>query len=112
MTRLGVVGNKYNARKTYSILCRRTFDSQAEAVRGEELFLLDKVGDIQELQYQVPFILSKKPRIKITLDFVYRENGCVVYEDVKGILTRESRVKLAWLKEKHGIEVKLYRDNK
>ena len=99
--------NKYNAVKTYSEICQRTFDSKAEAARGEELALLEKGGLIEDLQYQYRFILNDKPRITITIDFVYVENCEHVYEDVKGILTRDSRTKLAWLKEKYDIAVRL-----
>lgn len=101
-------GNKYSAKKTYSELCQRTFDSRKEALRGEDLALLEKMGEISDLKYQVSFQLCQKPNIKIKLDFAYKENGKMVYEDVKGMgETREFRVKRAWLAEKYGIEVKL-----
>lgn len=77
--------------------------------RAEELRLLELAGEISELQYQIPFILSTKPRISVTIDFRYTDKGNVVYEDVKGVLTRDSRTKFAWLREKHGIEVKIVR---
>jgi hypothetical protein len=97
---------KYNARKTYSELCGRTFDSKAEARRGEELKLLEKAGEISNLEYQISFQLCQKPNIKIKVDFVYQENGQKTFEDVKGMgETREFRVKRAWLKEKYGVEV-------
>jgi len=101
--------NKYNARRTYSELCNRTFDSKAEKIRGEELVLLLRAEEIQELQYQVKFKLSDKPKISVSIDFSYVEMGKRIYEDVKGVLTRDSRTKYAWLKEKHGIEVQLTR---
>lgn len=99
--------NKYLAKRTYSELCQRTFDSKAEAKRGEELTLLQREGEISELEFQVPFQLCLKPNIKIKVDFVYLDkNGQKTYEDVKGMgETREFRVKRAWLKEKYGIEV-------
>jgi hypothetical protein len=105
--------NKYRAVKTYSELCERTFDSKAEARRGEELKLLERAGEIRDLQYQVLFSLCQKPKIAIKIDFSYRENGQVVYEDVKGMgETREFRVKRAWLKEKHGVDVVIYNPKK
>ena len=103
------MSNKYNARRTFSALCNRTFDSRAECIRGEELCLLEKVGEISDLRYQVKFILSESPRISITLDFAYLENGQRIFEDVKGVLTRDFRTKLAWLKQSQGIKVKLIR---
>ena len=98
--------NKYHARRTWSGLCQRTFDSKAEASRGEELALLEKAGTISDLRYQVPFTLSKSPKITITIDFSYLdEDGKRIFEDTKGILTRDSRTKLAWLEQSQGIKV-------
>jgi len=83
----------------------------AEARRGEELHLLALGDEVSGLRYQVPFLLCIKPRITITIDFSYRDNDTeqYIYEDTKGVLTRDARTKLAWLKEKHGIDVKLTR---
>ena len=106
-------GNKYSAKKTYSELCGRNFDSKAEARRGEELELLQKAGEIRDLQYQVRFISHRKPIITIKLDFVYKKNyageilGETIYEDVKGMETREFRVKRFWLEEQQGIKILL-----
>lgn len=99
--------NKYHAKRTFSELCQRTFASKAECVRGEELRMLELAGEIYALEYQPRFLLCEKPRVTITLDFKYLENGGWIYEDVKGVLTRDSRTKLAWLKELTGIDVKL-----
>ena len=88
------------------------FDSKAECRRGEELRLLERAGEIKGLGYQIKYVLSEKPRITITIDFTYapviyppRLVGSQIYEDTKGVLTRDFRTKLAWLKEKHGISV-------
>ena len=101
--------NKYSAKKTESKLCGKIFDSKAEARRGEELKLLEDAGEIKNLEYQITYPLYQKPSIKIKLDFRYEKDGVVVIEDVKGMIDREARVKLAWLKEKHGIAVRLLR---
>ena len=102
------MSNKYGARRTYSLLCERWFDSRAEAKRGEELRLLEMASEISDLRYQVRFVLSASPKVAITIDFSYLdETGERVFEDVKGILTRDFRTKMTWLKEKLGIEVKL-----
>lgn len=101
---------KYGAKRTWSNLCQRTFDSKAECLRGEELRMLEMAGGINTLQYQVKFILSKKPLVTIKIDFAYQENmqGKQIYEDVKGMgETREFRVKRIWLQAQQGIEVKL-----
>ena len=101
--------NKYNAKRTYSTLCARFFPSKWEAERAEQLHLLQLAGEISDLKYQVRFTLSLKPRVATIIDFCYQEDGHIIYEDAKGILTAEARVKYAWLKEKYGIEVKLVR---
>ncbi len=97
--------NKYHARRTWSELCQRTFDSKAEAVRGEELHLLQLDGQISNLHYQSKFVLSQKPRVTIKIDFEYIENGVKIFEDVKGVLTRDFRTKLAWLEQSQGVRV-------
>ncbi|KKL22241.1 hypothetical protein LCGC14_2437430 [marine sediment metagenome] len=118
--------NKYHAIKTYSQLCQRGFDSKWEAERAEELHLLQLAGEIKNLTYQERFVLSEKPKITVTIDFKYEERynkpsnisqwsikhfveWVVVREDAKGILTRDSRTKYAWLQQKYGVKVKLVR---
>ncbi|KKL07359.1 hypothetical protein LCGC14_2586830 [marine sediment metagenome] len=105
--------NKYGARRTWSELCQREFASMKECRRAEELALLEKAGEITCLRFQVPYVLSVKPKVTITIDFSYIERmkgtelwcGQDKHEDSKGVLTRDTRTKLAWLKEKHGIDV-------
>jgi len=104
------MGNKYGAKRTYSNLCERWFASKMECVRGEELKALEIYGVITDLKYQVRFILNQKPKVSITIDFSYRADGIQKYEDTKGVLTRDFRTKLAWLKEKHNIDVELIRN--
>jgi len=110
MTRL-TGGNKYHAKRTWSILCQREFDSRAEAMYGDNLFLMQKAGEISQLEFQHKFVLCEKPKITITIDFRYfnlNQHGYYwTYEDVKGVMTRDTRTKLAWLKEKHGIDVRI-----
>ena len=97
--------NKYGAKRTWSRLCDRWFASKAECLRGEELHLLQRAGKISGLEYQVRFSLSKKPRITITIDFRYIKDGQVILEDTKGVLTRDFRTKMSWLKEKYGHDI-------
>ena len=99
--------NKYSAKKTFSELCGRKFDSKAEARRGEELHLLQKAGEISDLQYQVRFVLHRKPIISIKIDFGYIENGERIFADVKGKETRDFRVKRYWLEEQQNIKILL-----
>lgn len=98
--------NKFHAKRTYSNLCEREFASKAECARAEELHLLQRAGVISRLQYQPKYILSSDPRVSYSADFSYvDENGIGRVEDVKGVLTRDTRTKLAWLKQLTGIEV-------
>lgn len=100
--------NKYRAIKTYSELCGQRFDSKAEAKRGEELALLQKAGEIGDLQYQVRFVLHQKPIIAVKIDFCYKQDGKTILEDVKGMgEQRDFRVKRYWLEEKYGVQVLL-----
>ena len=79
-------------------------DSQREATRWMELKLLERAGQIKDLQRQVKFVLipaqyeestfGKRGGIKqgklierelsYIADFVYTENGKMVVEDAKG----------------------------
>jgi len=98
---------KYHAIRTWSELCQRWFASKAEAARGEELALLERAGEIQDLRYQTRFDLNKQPKVSITIDFSYLEDGERKFEDVKGVLTRDFRTKMAWLKQAKGVDVLL-----
>lgn len=101
------LGNKYNARRTWSELCRFWFDSKSEASRGEELLLLQRAGHISGLEYQPSWVLSdrKGHKVKCIADFRYTLDGKVEVEDVKGRDTAASRVKREWLYQKLGVEI-------
>ena len=104
--------NKYHAKRTYSELCQREFASKWEAERAEQLRLMELAGEIKDLHYQIRFVLCEKPRITVSIDFRYITNNKLIYEDAKGVLTRDSRTKYAWLKEKHGIDVRVVKREK
>lgn len=87
-------GNKYHARRSWSELAQRWFASKAECIYGESLFLMQKAGEICKLEFQKKFALCTKPKVTITIDFAYIEMGHWVYEDVKGVMTRDFRTKL------------------
>ena len=95
------VASKYHNQPAWSELCQRTFHSKAERERGEGLRLRELAGDIEDLRYQVAFTLGRDPYtrrpVKIIIDFAYHEDGKEVYEDVKGKMTKDARVKLSWL---------------
>ena len=101
--------NKYGAVQCWSELCQRNFDSKAERVRGEELRMLQLAGSIIELEYQPRYVLNEKPQCVYTADFRYIETelGQTVVEDVKGVMTEAARLRIIWLKQLTGIEVKV-----
>ncbi len=127
--------NKYGAKRTYSNSIGLWFASRRECYRAEELNLMQKAGEISDLQFQVKFVLFdgavygrgdiRRQKITITIDFAYKLRlrsdpllkkaggdsgkiilyGSTIYEDTKGVLTRDFRSKLAWLKQLKDIDV-------
>lgn len=94
--------NKYGAKKV--VLDGITFDSQKEARRWAELRLLEKAGEITGLRRQVVIKLMGQHRplytrtgrqMRLTVDFSYIEDGERVYEDCKGMPTRDYEVRKA-----------------
>lgn len=86
-----------------------------EARRYIDLNLLQRAGQIQDLQIQVPFILIPKQKdskgrvireVKYIADFVYIEKGRKIVEDVKGYRTKEYQIKKKLMKYFHNIEIK------
>lgn len=117
--------NKYHNRKV------RTpdgivHDSRKEAVRWNELKLLEMAGEITELKRQVKFVLipnqyepvasgknGNKVRWKVVerevsyiADFTYNENGKLVVEDTKGVRTKDYIIKRKLLLWVHHIRIK------
>jgi hypothetical protein len=103
--------NKYHAVKTK--IDGITFDSMKEAVRYQELKLLEKAGIITELELQVPYTLIPTQKISgktyrkavYKADFRYKENNRIVVEDVKGMKTAVYKLKKLLMYEKYGIEI-------
>lgn len=108
---------KYGNRKAKRIMPNgeeRTFDSQREARRYDELTLLLKAGRIQNLRLQQDFTLAEafvKPSgeavraERYKADFTYYRDGIFVVEDVKGYRTQDYINKRKAMYEKYGIEV-------
>lgn len=118
---------KYGNRKT--VVDGMVFDSRHEAVRYQELKLLERAGKITDLQTQVVFELipaqyetyerySEKTGKKLkdgrrclergcsyVADFVYRQDGEEIVEDAKGMRTEEYRIKRKLMLWRHGIKV-------
>lgn len=104
---------KYQSKKT--VVDGITFDSAKEAKRYAELRLLQRAGQIFELQRQVPYVLVPKQVIDgktverpvvYKADFVYTENGSEVVEDVKGLRTKEYIIKRKLMLWQHGIQIR------
>ena len=84
-----------------------TFDSKLEAQRYQELKLLEKAGEVRDIQRQVvfPLMVGETRVAKYVADFVYLEHveyerWQVVREDVKSEPTRKKesyRIKFRWM---------------
>ena len=91
--------NKYKNKKVQ--IDMYVFDSIAESRRYKELALLEKAGEIENLQLQPKFLLQESfkkngktyRRIEYIADFMYEEKGQAVVEDVKGMETKEFKIK-------------------
>lgn len=92
--------NKYRNKKT--IIDGIKFDSIAEGRRYKELKLLEKGKYITDLELQPKFELQAKftnakgehvRAITYKADFSYIENGKIIVEDVKGVITKEFAIK-------------------
>jgi hypothetical protein len=92
------------------------FHSQKEARRYGELKLLEKAGEIRELELQPVFPISVPQRgrhgvtvdvAKYIADFRYRSGpkGLLVIEDVKGMRTALYRLKKRLVECQYGITI-------
>ena len=101
--------NKYRNKKV--IVDEKEFDSKREGNRYKELKLLERAGEIKNLELQPRFLLQdsfKKNgrtfrKIEYVADFKYIENGKTIVEDTKGIQTDVFKLK-------HKIFEKVYPD--
>jgi len=91
-------------------------DSKREHKRWLELVLLQKAGNIQHLEKQVPFELvpsvildgRKKPPVKYLADFVYWKGDVQVIEDAKSPHLRKDpvfRLKKHLMKSVHNLDI-------
>ena len=105
--------SKYGNRKT--LVDGIEFDSRKEAQRWAELKLLERAGQIFNLQRQVSFVLIPKQTRNgkvverpcvYKADFVYTENGEEVVEDAKGMRTKEYTIKRKLMLWQYGIQIK------
>lgn len=100
--------SKYHAKKTE--VDGIMFASKKEAQRYCQLRLLERAGEISDLQIQVPYILFEKNeygrQIKYIADFVYLDNDRVIVEDCKGMRTDVYKLKKRMLAERYGIIIR------
>ena len=119
--------NKYGNRKVVTI-DGEVFDSQREAMRYQELRLLERAGAIKDLKRQFPFELIPTQREPDTIgkrgkliqgkviekavsyiaDFVYTDSttGETVVEDTKGFRTKDYVIKRKLMLYMHHIRIK------
>jgi len=97
-------GNKYRAESV--VIDGIRFDSKKEGARYAQLSLLQKAGSIRDLELQVPVMLEGRDGpiktrtgrdMRITVDFKYFDIklGIWVWEDAKGMATRDYEVRRA-----------------
>ena len=110
--------NKYKNKKV--MIDGELFDSKKEALRYQQLKSLEKINAISDLQRQVKYTLipSQKSengkvieqKCSYIADFVYRQNGQTVVEDVKGYRKGGAyavfAIKRKLMLQKYGIRVK------
>lgn len=94
-----------------------TFDSELEFARYQQLKLLERAGQITDLELQPRFELIPKQRrddgkperaCEYVADFRYTDTatGQTVIEDAKGMRTRDYIVKRKLMLQVHGISVR------
>lgn len=86
------------------------FDSIREALRWQELRMMEKAGEISGIERQVTYeLIPKQPgerAVKYIADFRYKDrNGLTVVEDAKGMKTKDYIIKRKLLLYMHGIKI-------
>lgn len=83
------------------------FDSKMEYQRYLSLKLMQRAGEINDLQRQVSYelIAGGIHICTYVADFVYQKQGVTVVEDAKGFRTPEYRLKRRLMKDILGIEI-------
>lgn len=91
--------NKYGAKRTQS-RDGKNFHSAGEASRYECLLMLQRAGEICDLETQVrfPLIVNGSLVCEYVADFTYRENGKLIIEDFKGVETPVFKIKASLFK--------------
>lgn len=92
--------SKYRNKKC--IYDGHAFDSQKERDRYIMLRYQEIKGEISNLRTQVEYGCQVCTYIA---DFVYKRNGKIIVEDVKGFKTQVYRLKKKLMKQVHGIDI-------
>ena len=99
--------NKYRNQKTQMDMY--VFDSAKEAQRYRELTLLERAGEISNLELQPRFLLQESfkkngktyRKIEYIADFKYIEKDKTIVEDVKGLQTDVFKIKHKLFEKKY-----------
>lgn len=105
--------NKFNAVPT--VVDGHRFASGKEARRYGELMLLQRAGEIANLELQPPFpihingnpVMIGRRQVVYYADFAYDEGGARVVEDAKGADTHVSKLKRALVEAIYGVKVRI-----
>ena len=83
------------------------FDSKREADRYSELAILEKLGDITDLELQPNFdcVVAGKKVCRYVADFRYVQNGQTVIEDANGVRTAVYRLKKKLVEALYGLKI-------
>lgn len=104
--------SKYHSRKIKT--ADGIFDSKREHERWKKLQLMQKDGEIHQLQRQVKFELIPAQKVNGRIveracsyiaDFTYYYKGSFVVEDSKGFKTPDYIIKRKLMLQKHGIRI-------
>lgn len=97
------MGNKYRAKRT-SCVHGHSHASKREAMRCAELHLLQKAGEIEDLEVEPTFYfvvngqhvkMGNGQNARYRPDFIYTENGQEIAEDIKGFVVRDFPLRAA-----------------
>lgn len=122
--RKGLIGRPPGSKNKYRNIRTEVdgiwFASKAEADRYKQLRLLEKIGDVKDLEMQPRYEFTSETTgvvlFKYLADFRYKsrrgKSWVTVVEDVKGFLTREFRLKQKLIEDRFGIEIVLVKRKK
>jgi hypothetical protein len=94
----------------YRAIKSNGFASKREEKRAGDLRLMEKLGLISDLKFQVKYELIPKQEgeraVTYTCDASYVENGQLVIEDSKGVRTQQYVIRRKLMLWVHGIRIR------